>query len=81
MLKVGQKVKVDLPTFRDSGISTGMHKYNGKTFTVVETVHYNGYGKDSYVLDGCVSPCGINYEFIDEWLVAVESEGSDDTEG
>ena len=75
MFKTGQKVKVALPTFRDSGISTGMHKYNGKTSTIIGTVHYNGYGKDTYVLDGFVSPHGINYEFMDEWLMAIESEG------
>ena len=75
MLKEGDKVKVAFPTFRDSGISTGMHKYNGKTSTIIGTVRYNGYGKDTYLLDGFVSPYGLNYEFMDEWLIAIESEG------
>ena len=80
MFEIGDKVKVVYPSYRDSGISTGMRKYNGKVATVLDRTYYTKYHSHTYTLEGCVSPAGAYYEFVDEWLVAVESEGSDESE-
>ena len=74
MFKVGDKVKVVIPPL-DNGIARGMHRYHGKVSTIKEVIHYTGYNKNTYTLVGFVSPFGLDYEWTDDTLVAVESEG------
>lgn len=81
MLNVGDKVKVVYGT-HDNQVAKGMFKYHGMVSKIIGTVHYTGYGADTYQLDGFVSPKGMHYEFLEEWLVLTEErEDGNDAEG
>lgn len=77
MLRIGDRVKVMYP----SGDVIGLEpiKCFQNKVTVVKGCHIYQKGKSSlgrsYTLAGCKSDYGIDYEFIEEWLIPLgESE-------
>lgn len=81
MLAIGQKVKVKFPS-RNEQLAKGMFRYDGVIAEIESIVHYTHFNLETYILEGCVSPHGLYYEFLADWIVPVveESEVGDDTE-
>lgn len=81
MLAIGQKVKVTYPP-RNEQLAKGMFRYDGMVTTIKDIIHYTHFNLETYILEGCVSPYGSYYEFLEDWIVPVveESEVGDDTE-
>ena len=76
MLKIGDKVKVVFPASDQASAET-VKKYQGKVTTIKDVRIYRK-GKSSqgrtYVLAGCRSDWGIDYEFVDDWLIPIKEE-------
>lgn len=74
MLKIGDKVKVMIPLGDRVGANT-VKQYHGKV-TVVKGIntYYKGTSSlgRSFLLVGCKSEHGIDYEFLEDWLVPLE---------
>lgn len=72
--KVGDKVKVMLPSGESTGTNTVEH-LQGKA-SVIKDVRINRKGKSllgySYTLLGCKTKWGIDLEFCEEWLVSLD---------
>ena len=77
MLKIGDKVKVMLPVSDQASAAATVKKYQNKV-TVIKEVHIHKKGTSSqgrtYVLAGCKSDWGIDYEFVEDWLVPIDVE-------
>lgn len=72
---IGDKVKVMLPA--DQIGTDTVKEFQGKV-SVVEAVRYYRKGSSmlgrSYILLGCKSDWGIDYEFTEDWLVPLDDE-------
>lgn len=81
MLEIGQRVKVKFPP-KNEKIAKGMFRYEGMVTTIKDIVHYTHFNLETYILEGCVSPFGLHYEFFEDSVIPLveESEGKDDTE-
>lgn len=71
--RIGDKVKVMFPQGDVVGTDV-IRKYQNKVTIIKEIKTYHkgtsSLGR-SYVLAGCRSDWGIDYEFIEEWLVPI----------
>ena len=74
MLKIGSRVKVMLPLGERMGAET-LSQYHGKV-TVIKEIHTYHKGTSSlgrtFVLAGCKSDWGIDYEFLEDWLIPLD---------
>lgn len=73
MLKEGTKVKVAIP-LNEQTAPMCIKKYNGKVTRVKDVFHHGGLRKQfyTYTLKGCSSDFGLDYYFIESWLIPVE---------
>lgn len=76
MLKVGDRVKVVIPRGDVTGANI-VKQFNGKVTVVKEVKTYykskSSLGR-TFALAGCKSDWGIDYEFVEEWLVPLDEE-------
>ena len=76
MLKIGSRVKVMLPLGDQVGAST-VKQYHGKV-TVIKDIRTYHKGTSSlgrsFILAGCKSDWGIDYEFLEGWLIPIEGD-------
>lgn len=74
--RMGDKVKIMFPPGEVIGTEI-IRKYQNKV-TVIKGIKTYHKGKSSlgraYVLAGCRSDWGINYEFVEDWLVPITEE-------
>lgn len=53
-------------------ISEAMRSFNGRTARIKTARHYPKGGVNTYTLEHCHSKYGIDYEFIEDWLVPMD---------
>lgn len=70
---IGDRVKVMLPADQ-TGVDT-VRQFQGKV-SVIKSAHFYCKGKSmlgrSYTLLGCKSDWGIDYEFLEDWLIPID---------
>ena len=78
MLKKGDKVEIFIP-LKELASARPLVQFNHTVRTITGSRMYKTARKTTfrtYTLNGCKSPNGTDYEFVDEWLVPYgESEG------
>lgn len=76
MLKIGDKVKIMIPPGDQVGANT-VRQYNNTT-AVIKDIRTFYKGKSSlgrtFILSECKSRFGIDYEFIEDWIVPLDEE-------
>lgn len=74
MLQLGDKVRVMFPASDQASAET-VKKYQDKV-TIIKNIHIHKKGKSSqgrtYILAGCKSDWGIDYEFVEDWLIPID---------
>lgn len=74
MLQLGDKVRVVFPASDQASAET-VKKYQDKV-TIIKSIHIHKKGKSSqgrtYILAGCKSDWGIDYEFVEDWLIPID---------
>lgn len=66
MFREGDRVTVYITDKENT--ARDLRKFNGKSFVIKRVKTYKQ-SNHTYILDGCKSSMGINFEFHEDWLV------------
>ena len=74
-MTIGSRVMIAFPP-KETTITKQVRKYDGKVTTIAEvrTRMLKKFRISTYILKGCKSEFGLDYEFLREWLVPLDEE-------
>lgn len=73
MLKIGDRVKVMFPS-NEQSITETMRTFQGKVTVIKKEHHFKNRttAYKAFTLAGCKSDFGIDYLFLEDWLIPME---------